>query len=99
MSNPSHSQPKTVSLFPDTRPEAEAILIELLRQAPPWRKVSMVAELNRAVRTFALGGLRARHPDANPDVLRRRLADLLLGPAVAAQVYGPFVGLENPDAP
>jgi hypothetical protein len=26
------------NLFPDTHPEAEAVLIHLLREAPPWRK-------------------------------------------------------------
>ena len=26
-------------LFPDTQPEAEQVQIELLRQAPPWRKL------------------------------------------------------------
>ncbi len=77
------------ALFPDTRPEAEAVFIGLLRQAPPWRKLIMVGQLNQAVRTLALSGLRTRHPEATPQELRRRLADLLLGPDLAAQVYGP----------
>jgi hypothetical protein len=83
------SQSPTAALFPDTRPEAETVLIELLRQAPPWRKLAMVGQLNQAVRTLALSGLRTRHPEATPQELRRRLADLLLGPDLAAQVYGP----------
>jgi len=29
-------------------------------------------------------------PDDTPDLLRRRLADLLLGPELAARVYGPL---------
>jgi hypothetical protein len=33
-------------LFPDTYPEAEAVLIRLLREAPPWRKIEMVDQLN-----------------------------------------------------
>jgi len=77
-------------LFPDTRPEAEAVLLDLLRQAPPWRKLHMVAELNRAVRTLALSGLRARYPEASPEELRRRLADILLGPELAEKAYGPL---------
>ena len=77
-------------LFPDTTPEAERVLIDLLRQAPPWRKLEMVGQLNQAVRTLALSGLRQRHPQATQEELRRRLADLLLGPALAAQVYGPL---------
>ena len=92
------SQSPTSALFPDTRPEAEAVLIGLLRQAPPWRKLIMVGQLNQAVRTLALSGLRTRHPEATPQELRRRLADLLLGPDLAAQVYGPLGGQEVPDA-
>ncbi len=87
-----------VPLFPDTRPEAEAVLIELLRQAPPWRKLHMVGQLNQTVRTLALSGLRQRHPQADPQELRRRLADLLLGPELAARVYGPLEMQETPDA-
>ncbi len=85
----------TGALFPDTRPEAEAVLIGLLRQAPPWRKLIMVGQLNQTVRTLALSGLRTRYPEATPQELRRRLADLLLGVELAAEVYGP---LEAPEA-
>jgi len=91
-------RPQTVPLFPDTRPEAEAVLVGLLRQAPPWRKLVMVGQLNQTVRTLALSGLRTRHPEATPKELRRRLADLLLGPDLATQVYGPLGGQEDPDA-
>lgn len=91
-------QSPTGALFPDTRPEAEAVLIGLLRKAPPWRKLIMVGQLNQAVRTLAFSGLRQRHPEATPQELRRRLADLLLGPDLAAQVYGPLEGQEDPDA-
>jgi hypothetical protein len=83
-------RPQTVPLFSDTRPEAEAVLIGLLRQAPPWRKLHMVGQLNQTVRTLAVSGLRQRYPEATPQELRRRLADLLLGPDLAAQVYGPL---------
>ena len=84
------AQSPMVPLFSDTRPEAEAVLIELLRQASPWRKLHMVGQLNQTVRTLALSGLRQRYPDAAPQELRRRLADLLLGPDLAARVYGPL---------
>jgi len=91
-------RPQAVPLFSDTRPEAEAVLIGLLRQAPPWRKLHMVGQLNQTVRTLALSGLRARHPQASPQELRRRLADLLLGPDLAALVYGPLEVQESADA-
>jgi hypothetical protein len=77
------------TLSPDTRPEAERVQIELLRQAPAWRKLHLLAQMNSTVRTFALSGLRARYPHAAPAELRRRLADLCLGPELAARVYGP----------
>lgn len=46
-------------LFSDTSPDAEAELIRLLRQAPPWRKLHVVGQLNETVRTLVLSGLRA----------------------------------------
>jgi hypothetical protein len=82
-------------LFSDTRPEAEQVLIDLLRAAPAWRKLEMIDQLNRAVRILALSGLRQRHPQASSEELRRRLADLLLGPELAARVYGPLVERES----
>ena len=58
-------------LFSDTRPEAEAVLIRLLREAPPRRKLEMVDELNRSVKMLALSGLRTRHPNEPPEKLHR----------------------------
>ena len=90
---------KEYTLFSDTRPEAEAVLIKLLRQAPPWRKLHMVGQLNQTVRTLALSGLRQRYPEATSQELRRRLADLLLGPDLAARVYGPLPEQERQETP
>ena len=78
-----------ITLSRDTHPDAERVQIELLRQAPAWRKLHMVAQMNSTLRTLALSGLRQRYPDASPDELRRRLADLWLGPELAAKAYGP----------
>jgi hypothetical protein len=80
------------TLSPDTSPDAERVQFMLLRQAPAWRKFEMVAQLNQTVRMLMWEGLRQRHPDASPHELRRRLADLLLGPALAARAYGPLPG-------
>ncbi len=74
----------------DTDPEAEAVQLRLLRAAPAWRKLALWAELNAAARALALSGLRGRYPQASEAELRRRLADLLLGPELAARVYGPL---------
>lgn len=81
-----------IDFLSDTRPEAERVQIELLRQAPAWRKLELVGQMYLTVRLLALSGLRQRYPEATPDELRRRLADLLLGPALAARVYGPLEG-------
>lgn len=74
----------------DTTPEAEAVLFRLWRETPAWRKWELMEDLNRAARELALAGLRRRHPTAGPEELRRRLADLLLGPELAALAYGPL---------
>ncbi len=78
------------TLYSDTNPKAEQVQIELLRRAPAWRKIQMVSQLNETVRTLALSGLRQRHPDASSQVLRRLLADLMLGESLAEKVYGPI---------
>jgi hypothetical protein len=76
------------TLSPDTNAEAERVQIELLRQAPAWRKLALVGQLNQAVRLLALEGLRQRYPHAALPELERLLADMWLGPDLAAQVYG-----------
>jgi len=77
------------TLSPDTHPEIERLQIQRLRQMPPWRKLALVSEMNRTVRTLALAGLRQRHPHDTPAQRQRRLADLLLGAELAERVYGP----------
>jgi len=74
----------------DTSPAAERLQIELMRQAPSWRKAYLVGQMTEAVRVLALSGLRQRNPNATPDQLRRMLADLWLGTELAARVYGPL---------
>jgi hypothetical protein len=78
------------TLAEDTHPEAERVLLELLRRASPARKMAMVLDANRTARLLALVGLRERNPGDSPARLRRRLADLWLGPDLAAKAYGPL---------
>lgn len=73
----------------DTHPDAERVLTLLLRQAPVWRKMQMLGELNRTAKDLALGGLRDKFPEASESELKRHLADLLIGPELAEKVYGP----------
>lgn len=79
----------TSRLWPDTHPDIERMQIERLRQMPSWRKMALMAGMSESVRTLALAGLRQRHPSDTPAQRRRRLADLLLGPELAARAYGP----------
>jgi hypothetical protein len=78
------------TLSEDTSPEAERVLIELLRKASPARKFAMVVSANLAARELAMSGLKMRYPDESPERLRRRLADLWLGKELAAKAYGPL---------
>ena len=78
------------TLWPDTHPEVERLQVERLRQMPTWRKMALMAEMTESVRTLALAGLRHRYPTDTPAHRRRRLADLLLGPELAARAYGPL---------
>ena len=77
-------------LSEDTSPHLEQLQIELLRRMPAWRKLALVGQMNRMLNTLALSGLRQRNPHASPEELRRRLADIRLGPDLAALVYGPL---------
>jgi hypothetical protein len=76
-------------LFSDTDPETERVLLDLMRSASVERKLAMLGEMNESARQLALMGLHARHPDATEPQIRRYLADLLLGPELAEQAYGP----------
>jgi hypothetical protein len=74
----------------DNRPEVADLQRTLLRQVGSARKLAMLCEMNKTVKTLALSGLRTRYPDDSPVILRRRLADRIPGPERAAQVYGPL---------
>jgi hypothetical protein len=73
-------------VFPETPPQAERLLLEKLRAVPAWRKLDLVAQLNQTARQLAIIGL------------RRRLADLILGPDLATRAYGPLIEPEATDA-
>ncbi len=75
------------ALSSDTHPAMEALQIRLWRQASPTQKMNMLAQLNASARLLALTGLRSQYPQATEAELRRKLAQLLLGEAVAHKVY------------
>jgi hypothetical protein len=72
----------------DTDPQMNALQVRLLREAPAWRKLEMLAQLNKSACLLALSGLRQRYPQAKDSELHRRLASLLLGEELARKVYG-----------
>ena len=85
-------------VFTDTLPETERALFAMRREMPPWRKVELVVHLNQTVRESALAGLRERYPNASPEELHRRLADIVLGPELAEKAYGPLTETEESHA-
>lgn len=72
----------------DTDLEARRVHLELMRSAPPWRKVEIMEDLNRSLRLLVLGELRRLFPAAPEKEIVRRLADRLLGEELAARAYG-----------
>jgi hypothetical protein len=83
------------ALAADTPPEIAELRIERLRHMPSWRRLDLLGQLNQTAKLFALSGSRRRHPQATQQELRRRLADLVLGQALAAQVYRPIERVEH----
>jgi len=79
----------------DTHPDVERLQIDRLRQIPAWRKMALMADMSESLRILAIAGLRQRYPADTPSERRRRLADLLLGPELAARVYGPLPSSEQ----
>ncbi|MCD6286922.1 MAG: hypothetical protein J7M39_13515 [Anaerolineae bacterium] len=76
-------------LSEDTHPEVEALLLAAWRQMTPHEKLDRVFRMRETVVSFAMAGLRMRHPDETEPQLRRRLAALLVGEDLAARAYGP----------
>jgi hypothetical protein len=72
----------------DTSPEAEKVLIELYRQAPPWKKLLQVSQLTRMVQELALCDIRRRHPNADEREQRLRLASRWLSGETMRHVFG-----------
>jgi len=79
-------------LLPDTTAEAEAVLIEMIRESPEWRRLQLAGQMSQTAREMSKAGLRTRFPDAAENELIRRFADLQLGETLARKVYGPPVG-------
>lgn len=85
-------RPRRSAAVSDTSPDAEEVLLQLLRKAPPWRKLEVVSELNRTLRELVLGELGERYPDKSDEELRFLLAERLYGAEVAHTIEKAHLG-------
>lgn len=56
----------------------EALMIDLIRKQSSQQRAEKVLQLNNRARAMHLVGIRLRHPDANENEVRMRLASLWL---------------------
>jgi len=70
----------------DTSPEAERVLVGLLRARPPAERLSSVFHLNALARSLTFAGLRDRNPGASNDEIEVLYAGMDLGRQLAARV-------------
>lgn len=75
-------------LFPDTTPEAEAILLEGYRKMPTWRKLQCVVDLNLSLKALQLADIKTKHPNADEYELKMRLASRWLEPELMKEAFG-----------
>jgi hypothetical protein len=72
----------------DTSPQADARYHELLRRMPPERRLEAAMRLSQAVRELAIAGIRQRHPDADEEEVRVRLAVRMYGRQQVRRLFG-----------
>ncbi len=70
----------------DTSPDAMQVLLELLRNAPPWRKLELMDQWNASLRLLVMNELRRRYPNKSENELRVLLAERLFGSEIAAEL-------------
>lgn len=73
---------------PDTRIEAERLLLDRYRTMTPAEKLRIFGQLSRTTQELALAGLRRRHPGASSSELRMRLAATRIDPAAMKEAFG-----------
>jgi hypothetical protein len=73
---------ETIALLPtwrqmnmDTSPEVEKRYFDMLRGLPAWRKMEMLAELNKMAIEAAYSGIKRRHPEASDEEMRQLLLE------------------------
>lgn len=75
-------------LSSDTSPETQEIIFEMLRTAPPGKKITLTFDLIQTTRLLVLAGLRRRFPTASEVELRRQLICRLLPREDVIRAYG-----------
>jgi len=73
----------------DTPPEQRQRYYDLLRALSVADRARKVVGLCRTVRALAVAGIRAAHPDASPEEIRRHLVVRLYGREAAGRLFGP----------
>ena len=76
------------TLSPDTTSEAEAVLLELLRRAPVWKRLQMVDQMHEVLRQLAVADIRRCYPHADNEEIKRRLAARVLSRTEVINAYG-----------
>jgi hypothetical protein len=79
----------------DTAPWAEKMIMERLRTMTPAQKLARATDLTLGAMKLAEAGLRSRYPNAGDEEIRRRMADLTLGPDLAKKWLGPIKVTES----
>jgi hypothetical protein len=72
----------------DTTREAEAVLLELLRKAPVWKRLEMIDQMHETLRRLSLADIRRTYPHADDVEIKRRLAARVLSRADVIAAYG-----------
>jgi hypothetical protein len=72
----------------DTSAVAQSRYDELLRAQTPAERLAIAMSLTRAVRTVAVAGIRAAHPNASAGEVDARLVARLYGPEIARRIFG-----------
>jgi hypothetical protein len=75
-------------LSPDTTPEAQQMLFDLMRRTPAWKRLKLTCEIVQTTRKLMLADLRRRFPEAGEEELRRRFIARVLTREEALRAYG-----------
>lgn len=72
----------------DTSIKVERILIEAYQRMSPQEKLQKISQMSQACTDLAILGIRQRHPHANEQEIRLRLAALRLSRETMIKAFG-----------